>query len=99
RFSRQGCRRYTRRLALQGSALVIPRRFSCEPLCPLGSSFFSFRLGQVCRWISAQIGFQEILGFRQRNAIVALALDLKTQLCAAALQEMPATCAVGRYEV
>jgi hypothetical protein len=46
--------------------------------------------------VAAQICFQEILRFWKRDVIVTLALNLKAQSCATALQKMTATLPVVR---
>ena len=51
---------------------------------------FSFCFGKIRARIAAQVGLQEILGFGQRDVIIALALDLQTQVGPAALEQMAA---------
>src|SRR5215472_989896 len=64
-----------------------------------GVMFFLLRSCEVRRRVPAQVGLQEILGFGQRDAIIALALDLKPQVRAAALEQVAAALAVGRQKV
>jgi hypothetical protein len=51
---------------------------------------FSLCLREIRGRIPAQVCLEESLGFGQRDAILALALDLQTQVCPAALQKMTA---------
>jgi hypothetical protein len=65
----------------------------------LYSFLFSFRLCEIRGWVAAQVCLQEIFGFRQRDMVVALPLDLEAQIRPAALQKMPSTRSVIRQEV
>src|SRR4029077_3275858 len=100
--SRRGCRRRIRRLAPPGSSPVIPRRSGRSPSRALSwvCSFpLSFCSGEVRSRVAAQVRLQEILGFGQREAVLAAALDLKSQIRAAALEQVPAVLVIGGEEV
>jgi hypothetical protein len=50
------------------------------------SLFLSLCFREIRGRIPAQVSFQEILSFRERDTIITFALDLQTQICPTALQ-------------
>src|SRR6266481_1269842 len=80
RSSRRVCLKHTRRLAPLNSSRVVRRLSETRALSSECSFLFSLCFGEIRRRIPAQVCFQKILGFRQRDAIITLALDLQTQV-------------------